>query len=57
MIHLATIVLLQNIISKSVTTQVIELFVPTNRLDATRSDAESLPAITINKVSVIVISA
>lgn len=39
-----------NIIPKSVTTQVIELFVPSDRLEAARADAESLPAITINKL-------
>ena len=39
-----------NIIPKSVTTQVIELFVPSDRLNVARSDAETLPAITINKL-------
>jgi len=38
-----------------VTTQVIELFVPSNRLEAARSDAEALPAIIINKVGVVII--
>ena len=43
--------LLQNIIPESAANVVKELFVPQSRIDAARSEAETLPNLDITKVS------
>ncbi|XP_065909974.1 bifunctional 3'-phosphoadenosine 5'-phosphosulfate synthase-like [Dysidea avara] len=48
--HVVNMLEQNDVIPKSITQQVIELFVPADKLAASRSDAEALPAIAINKL-------